>query len=61
MKKYVIVNGKDLYFMQANSIGEVSNRALTNCDINKEIIIRQIENIEVLDKVSFKQNKVKIN
>ena len=44
MKKYIIINGKDMFLYRAETIAEARDQAINVCDHSKEVIVREVHN-----------------
>jgi len=45
MKKFIIINGKQVFVINKTNIQDAKHAAINLCDHSKEIIVREIEHI----------------
>ena len=42
---YIIINGKDVYLFELDSLEKAKEKAIVICDHSEEIIIRQVDSL----------------
>lgn len=47
MKKYAIINGKDLHLVTALNMEKANHEAIKICDYSKEVIVREITELTI--------------